>query len=84
MTTGQSRAHFSIPSIIAIAAAIATFFTRPGEGVILAFVAVVCGAIGVLLSMAPSVRGGFVSLLSLILGALGIVVALIRAILSSF
>lgn len=83
MITGESRAHFSIPSLIAVAAAIGTFFTQPGEGMLLAFVAVVCGAIGVLLSMAPSIRGGIVSFISLFFGAIGIVVALVRALTSA-
>ncbi len=78
--TGQTKPHFSIPSIIAIAAAIASFFVSAGGGFILAIVAIIFGVIGILLSMAPSVRGGFISFFSLIAGAIGIVVAIIKAI----
>lgn len=80
METGQSRAHFSIPSIIAIAAAIASFFVGAAGGFILALIAIAFGIIGVLLSMSPSIRGGGISFLSLIFGAIGVVVAVIKAI----
>lgn len=80
----QSQAHFSIPSILAIAAAIASFFVNAGAGFILALCAIVCGMIGVVLSMSPSVRGGVVSIFSLIVGAIGIVVAIIKALAWAF
>jgi hypothetical protein len=79
METGQTKAHFSLPSIIAIAAAVASFFVGAGGGFILALVAIVFGIFGVLLSMAPSVRGGFISVLAFVAGAIGIVVAVIKA-----
>ncbi len=78
--TGQTKPHFSIPSIIAIAAAIASFFVSAGGGFILAIVAIIFGVIGILVSLAPSVRGGFISILSLIVGAIGIVVAIVKAV----
>jgi hypothetical protein len=78
-TTG-TRAHYSLPSLIAIGAVIASFFVSPGLGFVLAIVAIIFGVIGILLSLSPSVRGGFVSILSLIAGAIGVVVATIRAI----
>lgn len=80
METAQTKAHFSIPSLIAIAAAIASFFVRPGTGFILAIVAIVFGVFGFILALAPSVRGGLVSVLSLMLAGIGIVVAIIKAI----
>ncbi len=80
MDGAQTKPHFSIPSLIAIGAAIASFFVGAAGGFILAIVAIVFGIIGVLLSMAPSVRGGFISVFSLILAAIGIVVAMIKAI----
>ena len=79
METAESKAHFSIPSIIAIVAAVASFFVGAGAGFLLAIVAIAFGVLGVLLSMAPSVRGGMVSILSLIAGGIGILVAILRA-----
>ena len=80
METGQPRAHFSLPSIIAILASIGSFFVGAFGGFVLALVAIAFGIIGVVLSLAPSVRGGFISLFSLIVAAIGIVVAVIKAI----
>jgi len=81
METGQAKAHFSLPSLIAIVAAIASYFSSAGVGFLLAVIAIGFGVLGVILSMAPSVRGGFISILSLIAGAIGIFVALIKVIL---
>jgi hypothetical protein len=80
-TVAQNKPHFSIPSLIAIGAAIATFFVGPGSGFILAIVAIIFGGFGFILSLAPSVRGGVISVFSLILAAIGIIIAIIRAIL---
>jgi phage-related protein len=79
-TIAQTKPHFSIPSIIAVASAIVAFFVRPGAGFALAIVAIVFGFVGFLLSFAPSIRGGIVSVLSIILASIGIVVAVLRAI----
>ncbi len=79
-TTGQTKAHFSIPSLIAIGAAIASLFVGAMGGFILALIAIFFGVIGLLLSFSPSVRGGMVSILSLIVAAIGIVIAVIKAI----
>ncbi|HEV2453744.1 MAG TPA: hypothetical protein VGY98_05760 [Verrucomicrobiae bacterium] len=79
-TVAQNKPHFSIPSIIAIGAAIASFFVRPGAGFALAIVAIIFGVFGFVLSLAPSVRGGVTSIFSLILAAFGIVIAIIKAI----
>jgi len=78
METGQAKPHFSLPSLIAIGAAIASFFFGAFGGFILALVAIAFGLLGVLLSMAPSVRGGVISMLSLIGGAIGILIAIIK------
>jgi hypothetical protein len=80
METAQSKAHFSIPSLIAIGAAIASLFVSPGTGFLLAIVAIIFGVFGFILALAPSVRGGIVSILSLMLASIGIVIAIIRAI----
>ncbi len=80
METGRARPHYSIPSLIAIGAAIASFFVGAAGGIILAIVAIVFGVIGVIVSLAPSERGGLISVLSIILAAIGVVVAIIRAV----
>lgn len=79
MASESAKATFSIPSFIAIGSAIASFAAGPFWGFILAVVAIIFGAIGVLFSLAPSVRGGLMSILSLIAGALGIVIAIVKA-----
>jgi hypothetical protein len=80
MVTGQTRPHFSLPSLIALAAAIASFFISAAAGFILAIIAIAFGLIGVMLSFSPSIRGGIISILSLILGAIAILVAVGKAI----
>lgn len=69
---------FSLPSILAIVAAIVSFFVSGGLGFMLAILAIVFGLIGVLLSLSPTVRGGMVSMLSIFAGALGIIVAILK------
>lgn len=83
METGR-RVHFSIPSIIALIAAILSFTTGAFWGVILAVVAIFFGLIGLLMSFAPSERGGFVSVFSIVVAVIGIVVAGFKAIAALF
>jgi hypothetical protein len=80
MEMETSKAHFSIPSIIAIVAALLSFGTGAFWGFILAVVAIVFGLIGLMLSFSPSVRGGVISIISLLAAAIGIVLAVIKAI----
>ncbi len=80
METGQTKPHFSLPSIIAIGAAIASLFVGAGTGFILAIVAIIFGVIGFLLALSPSVRGGIISIFSLLIAAAAIVIAIIKAI----
>ena len=80
METAQAKPHFSLPSLIALGAAIASFFVGAAGGFILAIIAIICGLFGILLSFSPSVRGGLISILSLILSAIAIFVALGKAI----
>jgi hypothetical protein len=75
----QNKPHFSIPSIIAVAAAIGSFFVSAGAGFALAILAITFGVFGFLLSFAPSVRGGVVSMLSLVLALIGMIAAIIKA-----
>jgi hypothetical protein len=76
----QTRPAFSIPSIIAIIAAVMSFFVGAGLGFILAIVAIVAGLIGLALAMAPSVRGGIISFVSIGAGLLGIIAAVLKLI----
>jgi hypothetical protein len=80
MDVETKRASFSIPSIIAVVAAVASFMTGAIWGLILAFIAILFGVIGVLLSMSPTVRGGVISMVGLFAGLLGIVAAAFKAI----
>ncbi len=75
---------FSIPSIIALVTAILSFTSGAIMGLILACVAILFGALGIFLSVAPNVRGGIVSTLSIAAGAIGIVAAVIKAIMWLF
>lgn len=77
-----SQASFSIPSILAIVSAIASFTVGPGVALLLCVVAALLGTLGVILALMPGIRGGFISMLSLLLGAVGGVVALARLIAS--
>jgi|GEM_PF-1113299 hypothetical protein len=79
-TAVQSKPHFSIPSIIAIAAAIGSFFVSAGTGFLLAMIAIAFGVIGFFLAFSPSIRGGVMSAFSIAVAVLGIIVAIIRAI----
>ena len=73
-------AKFSIPSIIALVAAVLSFVTGAVAGLILACIAILFGIIGVLLSFSSRTRGGVVSTLSLLAGFVGIVAAIIKAV----
>ena len=77
-------AKFSIPSIIALVAAVLSFMTGAILGLILAVIAIVFGLIGVMLSFSSRTRGGVVSTLSLLAGFLGIIAAVIKAIIWLF
>jgi hypothetical protein len=73
-----ARAHFSIPSIIAIAAAIGSFYAGAGLGLLLAIVAIIFGIIGVIIALLPHVRGGIVSFISIAAGVIGIIAAVVK------
>ena len=70
--------HFSLVSILAIVAAVASFFVGSGAGFFLAIAAIVLGLIGVVLSLLPSTRGGIMSVLAVLAGVIGIVAAICR------
>ena len=75
-----TRAKFSIPSILAIVSAIASFAVGAFWGFVLAIVAVAFGAIGVLLAFSSRVRGGFVSAFAVIAGLLGLIAAVVKGV----
>jgi len=79
-TTPSTRASFSIPSIISLIAAIWSFTSGAIFGLILAIVAIVFGAIGILMSLSPAKRGGVVSTLGVGAGAIGVIAAVVKAI----
>lgn len=79
-----TKSKFSIPSILAIVAAIASFFQGATFGLLLAIVAIVLGIIGVLLSLSVKKRGGIVSFASVGAGLIGIIAAIIKAMLYMF
>ncbi|MEP4077840.1 hypothetical protein [Haloferula sp.] len=74
-----AKSSFSIPSILAIVAAIASFFQGATFGLILAVIAIIFGIIGVLLSLSAKKRGGIVSFASVAAGLIGIIAAIIKA-----
>ena len=72
--------HKSLVSLLAIAAAIASFFVHSGiAGILLAIVAIVLGVIGFLISFLPREKGGILSLLAMLLGVIGAICGVIRA-----
>jgi hypothetical protein len=70
--------EYSLPSILAIGAAIASFFFGAFLGFILAVAAIILGVIGLLLAASPSIRGGIISVLSVVAGLLGIIAAVFK------
>jgi len=75
-----TRAKFTLPSIIAIVAAIASFFVGAFWGFILAVAALVFGAIGVLMAFSSRSRGGIVSTFAVLAGILGLAAAIIKGV----
>ncbi len=70
----------SLPSIIAICAAIGSFFVAAGWAVLLCVVAVLLGVVGFVLAASPKIAGGILSLAAMAIGALGFIIALIRVV----
>lgn len=74
----RTGAQFSLVSILAIVAAIASFFVGAGLGFFLAIAAIVLGAIGAIMAIMPGVRGGIMSVFAVLAGVIGIVAAIVR------
>jgi len=69
---------FSIPSILAMICAIGSFMAGAGAGFLLAILAIILGALGVVLALAPQTRGGIASVISILAGAIGIIAAVFK------
>ena len=76
----NQKAAFSIPSILAVIAAVCSFKMGAFFGLVLAGSAIVFGLIGILLSLSPAKRGGLFSFFGIVGGAVGVVAAIIKAI----
>ncbi|RYD35015.1 MAG: hypothetical protein EOP87_08115 [Verrucomicrobiaceae bacterium] len=75
----NSKASFSLPSLVALVAAILIFVVNNGFLVfLLAGVAIIFGVLGIVLSLAPSVRGGIVSFLGIGAGLIGVIMAVVK------
>lgn len=79
-TVSNPRVSFSLPSILAVVAAIGSFYAGAFFGLVLAVLAILFGVIGIVLALAPSVRGGLASIIAILAGGAGIVAAVIKAI----
>lgn len=78
------KASFSIPSILAIIAAILSFYFGAILGLLMAAVAFVFGAIGIILALSPKTRGGGLSILAIILSVIGVIAAIVKMIMWLF
>jgi len=83
-STPATRASFSIPSIIAVLAAIGSFMNGATLGLLLAVIAIFFGIIGVVLSLSPAKRGGVISTFGIGAGVIGIIAAVIKAMMYLF
>jgi len=79
-TSVKSKTAFSIPSIIAVVAAVFSFKAGAFLGFVLAGIAILMGVIGLLLSLSPGRRGGIFSVIGVVGGAVGIIAAVVKAI----
>lgn len=76
----ENKSSFSIPSILAIIAAILSFNFGAILGLIFAALALIFGVLGIFLALAPRTRGGAISILAVILSVIGVIAAIIKAI----
>ncbi len=76
----REKPAFSIPSLVAAGALIATLFTGEALDLILSIVAIIAGLVGGIAALSPSVRGGIVSLASIVLGVLSIILSILQII----
>ena len=77
-SAGVMNPTMSGASILAIVAAILSFFVSAGWGFLLAIIAILAGLVGLVLSLSPRVRGGITSFFAIVAGLIGIVAAIVR------
>lgn len=80
----EKKSTFSIPSLLAIVAAILSFNFGAILGLLLAAVAFIFGTLGIVLALSPKTRGGALSILAVILSFIGVIAAIIKAIMWFF
>lgn len=80
----NQKAAFSIPSLLAIVAAILSFNVGAIFGLLLAAVAFILGVFGIMLAISPKTRGGGISILAVVLSFVGVIAAIIKAIMWFF
>ena len=68
-------------AVAAIVCAIVAFLVSPVLGFFLAVGAVLLGALGILRSTSPKVRGAMMSLVAIVLGLAGVVVKILQGVL---
>jgi hypothetical protein len=78
MARSDINPAFSLPSILAVIAAIVSFKAGAFLGTLLAIAAIVLGVLGALLALSPRVRGGMISILSIVAGVIGIIAAVFK------
>jgi hypothetical protein len=76
----ENKASYSIPSILAILSAILSFNVGAFLGLVLAALALIFGALGIFLALAPGKRGGGLSILAVVLSVIGVIAAIIKAV----
>ncbi len=74
----RPRPAFSIPSILAIVAAVASFWAGALFGVLLAVAAIILGLLGLVLALSPRVRGGIISIVAIVAALIGIIAAVFK------
>ncbi len=74
----SEKPSFTIPSIIAVIAALISFKAGATLGVLFAVVAILLGLVGLFLSLLPGKRGGIVSVVSIVAGLIGIIAAIFK------
>ena len=67
----------TVSIIAAIGSYVATCTGHPIWGLVAAIVAIPAGAIGLLMSASPRIKGGIMSIVAMVLGVVGLVVAIL-------
>lgn len=80
----KQEASFSIPSILAIVAAVASFPAGVVLGTVLALVAIGLGLLGAGLALKSDVRGGVISVLAVLAGIAGVIAAIVKLVMLAF